>query len=246
LTNRPELTRPDGALLRTENLVKAFGGVTAVDHLNFELPAGELRCLIGPNGAGKSTLFGLLSGLHRPDSGIILFKGEDITRLPPYQRVRRGLCQKFQTTRIYRDLTVAQNLLIAGGARSRGETNERLEWALRTLRLSDELDLRAGRLPHSHQQWLEICLTLATEPDLVLLDEPTAGMTPDETAVTARFLIDLNEHGLTVLVVEHDMAFVRLIAHRVTVLHYGRIFSYGTLEEIEANQEVRRIYLGEQ
>jgi branched-chain amino acid transport system ATP-binding protein len=217
----------------------------AVDHLNFELPAGELRCLIGPNGAGKSTLFGLLSGLHRPDAGRILFKGEDITRLPPYRRVRKGLCQKFQTTRVYRDLTIAQNLLIATGVRSGGE-NKRLEWALRTLDLLSEFEVRAGELPHSHQQWLEICLTLATEPDLLLLDEPTAGMTPDETALTARFLIELNQHGLTVLVVEHDMAFVRHVAHRVTVLHYGRIFSEGTLEEIEDNQEVRRIYLGEQ
>jgi urea transport system ATP-binding protein len=234
-----------GPLLRTADLVKSFGGVKAVDHVNLELAAGELRCLIGPNGAGKSTLFGLLSGLHRPDSGRILFKGEDITRLPPYRRVRKGLCQKFQTTRIYRDLTVAQNLLIAGGIRLRGN-NPRLGWALRTLELSPELKVRAGELPHSHQQWLEICLTLATEPDLLLLDEPTAGMTPDETALTARFLIDLNQHGLTVLVVEHDMAFVRLIAHRVTVLHYGRIFGEGTLEEIEANHEVRRIYLGEQ
>jgi urea transport system ATP-binding protein len=234
-----------GPLLRTENLVKSFGGIMAVDHLNFELPAGELRCLIGPNGAGKSTLFGLLSGLHRPDAGRILFNGEDITRLPPYRRVRKGLCQKFQTTRVYRDLTIAQNLLIATGVRSGGE-NKRLEWALRTLDLLSEFEVRAGELPHSHQQWLEICLTLATEPDLLLLDEPTAGMTPDETALTARFLIELNQHGLTVLVVEHDMAFVRHVAHRVTVLHYGRIFSEGTLEEIEDNQEVRRIYLGEQ
>jgi branched-chain amino acid transport system ATP-binding protein len=237
--------QPTTPLLRTENLVKAFGGVTAVDHLDFELAVGELCCLIGPNGAGKSTLFGLLSGLHQPDMGRILFKGEDVTRLPPYRRVRKGLCQKFQTTRIYRDLTVAQNLLIASAVPFGGE-NERLNWALRTLDLASKLEARAAELPHSHQQWLEICLTLATGPDLLLLDEPTAGMTPDETELTARFLIDLNKHGLTVLVVEHDMAFVRYIAHRVTVLHYGRIFSDGTLEEIEANNEVRRIYLGEQ
>ncbi len=233
-----------GALLRTESLVKAFGGVTAVDHLNFELAAGELRCLIGPNGAGKSTLFGLLSGLHWPDEGAILFRGEDITRLPPYRRVRKGLCEKFQTTRIYRDLTVEQNLLIAGGNRLE-DRNARLKWALREVGLASQRAIRAGALAHSHQQWLEICLTLATDPVLILLDEPTAGMTPDETALTARFLVELNQDGLTVLVVEHDMAFVRQIARRVTVLHYGRIFSEGTLEEIERNQEVRRIYLGE-
>ena len=154
------------------------------------------------------------------------------------------MCQKFQTTRIYRDLTVAQNLLIASGVQIERE-NERLRWALRSLDLASRIEVKAGELPHSHQQWLEICLTLSTEPDLLLLDEPTAGMTPDETARTARFLIDLNKHGLTVLVVEHDMEFVRYIARRVTVLHNGQIFSEGVLEEIEANQEVRQIYLGE-
>jgi branched-chain amino acid transport system ATP-binding protein len=245
MTNPGHPTIEADPLLRTENLVKAFGGVTAVDHLAFELAAGELRCLIGPNGAGKTTLFGLLSGLHQPDVGRILFRGEDVTRLPPYRRVRKGLCQKFQTTRIYRDFTVAQNLLIASVVPFGGE-NERLNWALRTLDLASRLEARAGELPHSHQQWLEICLALATGPVLLLLDEPTAGMTPDETELTARFLIDLNKHGLAVLVVEHDMAFVRYIAHRVTVLHYGRIFSEGTLGEIEANHDVRRIYLGEQ
>jgi ABC-type uncharacterized transport system ATPase subunit len=234
------------ALLRAEGLTKSFGGILAVDHLNFTLAPGELRCLIGPNGAGKSTLFNLISGLTRVDEGRILFKDCDITRLPPYRRVRRGLCQKFQTTRVYRGMTVAQNLLIAtGGATPDRERNGRLGWALTALHLERERDVRAGALPHSHQQWLEICLALATVPELLLLDEPVAGMTPEETALTARFLDELNHQGLAVLVVEHDMTFVRQIGRNVTVLHYGRIFSAGTLEEIEANQEVRRIYLGE-
>ena len=233
-------------VLRADDLTKSFGGIRAVDHLNLTLTRGELRCLIGPNGAGKSTLFGLLSGLHRPDAGHIVFKGEDITNLQPFQRVRKGLCQKFQTTRIYRTLTVAQNLLIAGGTRRSSRTkNGRLRWALNTLSLDLESEMPSGELSHSHQQWLEICLALATEPDLLLLDEPTAGMTPEETELTAQFVINLNRQGLTVLVVEHDMAFVRYIAQRVTVLHYGRIFTEGSLEEIESNREVRRIYLGE-
>jgi len=233
-------------LLRAEDLTKSFGGIRAVEHLNLTLASGELRCLIGPNGAGKSTLFGLLSGLHRPDAGHIVFKGEDITNLQPFQRVRKGLCQKFQTTRIYRALTVAQNLVIAGGTpRSSRRKNGKLSWALSTLGLDSEGEVPAGKLSHSHQQWLEICLALATEPDLLLLDEPTAGMTPEETELTAQFVVNLNRHGLTVLVVEHDMAFVRYIAQRVTVLHYGRIFTEGSLDEIEANHEVRRIYLGE-
>jgi branched-chain amino acid transport system ATP-binding protein len=234
------------ALLRTEGLTKSFGGVLAVDHLSFALAPGEMRCLIGPNGAGKSTLFSLLSGLQYPDHGRILFKGDDVTGLPAYRRVRKGVCLKFQTTRVYRGMSVAQNLLIAGGdGRSSRKDNARLDWALGALRLDAELDVPAGTLPHSHQQWLEICMALATAPELLLLDEPAAGMTPEETALTTRFLIDLNDQGLAVLVVEHDMAFVRQIGRSVTVLHYGRIFSEGTLDEIEANQEVRRIYLGE-
>jgi branched-chain amino acid transport system ATP-binding protein len=235
-----------GPLLHAEGLTKSFGGVLAIDRLDFELQPGELRCLIGPNGAGKSTLFGLLSGLHRPDQGRIVFRGEDITRLPPYRRVRGGLCQKFQTTRIYRNMTVAQNLLIAcGGARAASASNGRLDWALAALELDSERETPAAALPHSHQQWLEVCLALATAPHLLLLDEPTAGMTPEETALTARFIVELNQRGLAVLVVEHDMTFVRQIGHRVTVLHYGRVFSEGTLDQIEGNREVRRIYLGE-
>ena len=231
-------------LLRVEGLTKAFGGIRAVDELNLAVAAGELRCLIGPNGAGKSTLFSLLAGIHQPDAGRIIFKGEDITELSPFRRVRKGICLKFQTTRIYRGLTVGENLTIARG-KVRG-TNGRLEWALGVLGLAGETARPAGELSHSHQQWLEICLALATEPELLLLDEPTAGMTPEETALTADFVIKLSGQGVTILVVEHDMAFVRHIARGVTVLHYGRVFADGTLEEIEANHEVRRIYLGEQ
>jgi branched-chain amino acid transport system ATP-binding protein len=243
------LTHPvgdDAAVLRADDLTKSFGGIRAVDHLNLTLVHGELRCLIGPNGAGKSTLFGLLSGLHRPEAGHIVFKGEDITNLRPFQRVRKGLCQKFQTTRIYRALTVAQNLVIADRKpRSASRKKGRLSWALSTLGLDSQGEVPAGELPHSHQQWLEICLALATEPDLLLLDEPTAGMTPEETELTARFVVNLNRQGLTLLIVEHDMAFVRYIAQWVTVLHYGRIFTEGSLDQIESNHEVRRIYLGE-
>jgi urea transport system ATP-binding protein len=243
----PASTVSDGlVVLGAKDLTKSFGGIRAVDHLDLTLARGELRCLIGPNGAGKSTLFGLLSGLHRADAGHIVFKDEDITNLKPFQRVRRGLCQKFQTTRIYRALTVAQNLVIADRTpRSSRRKNGRLSWALSTLGLDSEGEVPAGELSHSHQQWLEICLALATEPDLLLLDEPTAGMTPEETELTAQFVVNLNRQGLTVLVVEHDMAFVRYIAQRITVLHYGRIFTEGSLSEIESNHEVRRIYLGE-
>ena len=234
-------------LLRAENLTKSFGGIRAVDHVSFTVARGELRCLIGPNGAGKSTLFSLLSGLQKPDAGRIVLKDEDITYLSPYRRVRKGVCQKFQTTRIYRGLTVDQNLLIARAAQgSLGDADGRLGWALETVGLARQLTVLAGELIHSHQQWLEICLALATEPELLLLDEPTAGMTPEETALTAEFVVNLNGQGMTVLVVEHDMAFIRHLAGQVTVLHYGRIIAEGSLSEIETNQDVRRIYLGEQ
>lgn len=235
---------PGEILLRTTDLTKSFGGIRAVDHLNLTIARGELRCIIGPNGAGKSTLFSLLTGLHRADGGRILFRGEDITRLAPFRRVQKGICEKFQTTRIFRGLTVGQNLLIPRAMR--GSEDGRLKWALETLGLADEIDRPGGELYHSHQQWLEICLALATGPDLLLLDEPTAGMTPEETALTAQFVVDLNAHGVTVLVVEHDMAFVRYIARQVTVLHYGRIFAEGALAEIESDRDVRRIYLGEE
>lgn len=234
-------------ILHVENLTKAFGGVRAVDHLDLAVARGELRCVIGPNGAGKSTLFALLSGIHEPDAGRIVFKGEDITHLPPFKRVRKGLCQKFQTTRVYRGLTVAQNLVIACGSHGgRGEANGRLAWALETLGLARRGDTPAGELSHSEQQWLELCLALATEPDVLLLDEPTAGMTPQETSLTAEFVVNLSRQGVTVLVVEHDMAFIRQIGGHVTVLHYGRAFADGSLAEIETNHEVRRIYLGEE
>jgi ABC-type uncharacterized transport system ATPase subunit len=156
----PASTVSDGlVVLGAKDLTKSFGGIRAVDHLDLTLARGELRCLIGPNGAGKSTLFGLLSGLHRPDAGHIVFKDEDITNLKPFQRVRRGLCQKFQTTRIYRALTVAQNLVIADRTpRSSRKKNGRLSWALSTLGLDSEGEVPAGELSHSHQQWLEICL----------------------------------------------------------------------------------------
>lgn len=231
-------------LLETRDLSKSFGGIRAVDHLTLAVEEGELRCLIGPNGAGKSTLFNLITGLQRPDGGRILFRGTDITRLQPYHRVRLGISEKFQTTRVYRGLTVAENLLLARPSGS--GTNGTLAWALEALGLNDKTKQRAGEISHSHQQWLEICLALATRPRLLLLDEPTAGMTPEETALTARFVLDLNAQGLTILVVEHDMAFVRYIARQVTVLHYGRIFADGTLAEIEADHDVRRIYLGEE
>lgn len=235
-----------GLILEVVNVSKSFGGVEAVSGFNLQMPPGELRSLIGPNGAGKSTLFSLVTGLYPVDSGEIYLSGQAITKLPSYQRVRHGISLKFQTTRIYHNLTVAENLQVPYHDNHKGEHNTGiLEWALESFGLSHSMNVRVRNLSHGHQQWLEICLALTTAPKLLLLDEPTAGMTPEETYRTADFVKDLNATGMSILVVEHDMSFIRQLTCRVTILHNGRVFTEGSMEEIEANQEVRRIYLGE-
>jgi branched-chain amino acid transport system ATP-binding protein len=233
-------------ILATKRLVKRFGGVTAADDVSVSVERGELRCLIGPNGAGKSTLFALLCGIYRPDSGLVQLNGRDVTSLQAFQRVRRGLGLTFQTNRTYHALSVRQNLETALGAprSDRPEGAEsRYQYAIERFGLRD-LDRPARELPHHQLQWLEIAMALASGPDVLLLDEPTAGMSPDETLQTARVLKHLNGEGLTIVVVEHDIAFVRELAQVVTVLHQGRIFAEGTVAEITEHQDVRRIYLG--
>jgi ABC-type uncharacterized transport system ATPase subunit len=236
-------------LLETERLDKAFGGVVAADAVDLAIEPGEVRCIIGPNGAGKSTLFALLCGIHRPDRGKILFKEHDITRVPPFGRVRRGLGMTFQTNRAYHALSIRQNLSIPReGARTVGEgdpAGARWAYALERFGLDPASELPARELPHHQLQWLEIAMVLAGGPEFLLLDEPTAGMSPNETRQTAAVLRHLNETGLTIIVVEHDIAFVREVASRVTVLHQGRIFAEGSVAEITAHADVRRIYLGQ-
>jgi branched-chain amino acid transport system ATP-binding protein len=238
---------PADAILATELLAKRFGGVVATEDVSLEVPAGELRCIIGPNGAGKSTLFSLLCGIYRPDAGRILLKGRDVTALPAFRRVRLGLGLTFQTNRAYHGLSVRQNLeapMRLGGAVRDAAAEERFRHALDRFGLDPESLLPARELPHHQLQWLEIAMVLAAGPDVLLLDEPTAGMAPEETLATARVLQHLNRSGLTIVLVEHDIAFVREVAQRVTVMHQGRIFVEGTIEEITAHQDVRRIYLG--
>jgi branched-chain amino acid transport system ATP-binding protein len=234
-------------ILRAEGLAKRFGGVVAADGLTIEVPRGELRCVIGPNGAGKSTLFSLLSGISHPDGGRVYFKSEDVTRLPAFRRVRRGLGLTFQTNRVFHRLSVRQNLdaaIDAVRADRRGDANERYQFALQQFGLEPMSEVYAKELPHHQQQWLEFAMVLAAGPEVVLLDEPTAGMSPEETLKTAAVLKHLNARGLTIVVVEHDISFVREVAQRVTVLHQGRIFTEGTVSEITNHADVRRIYLG--
>lgn len=235
------------AILRAESLAKRFGGIVAASGIDLAVHPNELRCIIGPNGAGKSTLFSLLCGIYRPDAGRVLLKGEDVTRVLAFGRVRMGLGLTFQTNRAYHNLSIRQNLEIATrGAHAvrPSEAEKRFHYALSLFDLDASADAPARELPHHKLQWLEIAMVLAGGPEILLLDEPTAGMSPDETMQTARVLQHLNQTGLTIIVVEHDIAFVREVAQVVTVLHQGRIFAEGSVAEITAREDVREIYLG--
>jgi urea transport system ATP-binding protein len=231
------------AILVVEHLAKRFGGVVATDDVSLTIHSGGLQCIIGPNGAGKSTFFSLLCGIQRPDAGRILLEGREITRLAPFARVRLGLGLTFQTNRTFGELSVRQNLAVPMALRS-GDGEERYRYALQAFELSETDETLAREIPHHQRQWLEILMVLAGGPRIVLLDEPTAGMSPEETSHTAKVLRHLNSAGLTIVVVEHDIAFVREVADRVTVMHYGRIFADGPLAEVTARQDVRDIYLG--
>jgi branched-chain amino acid transport system ATP-binding protein len=234
-------------ILRTEGLAKRFDGVVATSDVSISIPRGELRCIIGPNGAGKSTLFSLLCGIYRPDAGSVFLKGDDVTRLPAFRRVRRGLGLTFQTNRAFHRLSVRQNLsavLQIARADRPADAEGRYRFALERFGLDPDSEMPAKELPHHRLQWLEIAMVLAAGPDIVLLDEPTAGMSTDETLHTGAVLKHLNASGLTIVVVEHDVAFVRDVAQRVTVVHQGRVFAEGTVDEITEHADVRRIYLG--
>ncbi len=233
-------------ILETRDLNKWFGGLHVTGGINFALEQGEIHCLIGPNGAGKSTFFRLILGEHLPTSGQILYEGAEITRAKPFERIRRGISVKFQVPGIFKALSVRQNLQIAlQHHRHPSELNDEIDRLLDFLKLTEVRTQLAGNLSHGQKQWLEIGMAVGLKPRLLLLDEPTAGMTPDETAATGEMVQALNRDGVTVLAVEHDMAFVRQIAHKVTVLHFGKIFAQGTIDEIVADERVAAIYLGD-
>ncbi|MET0971732.1 MAG: ABC transporter ATP-binding protein [Tardiphaga sp.] len=232
-------------ILETRDLNKRFGGLHVTANVNFALDDGELHCLIGPNGAGKSTFFRLILGEHLPSSGHIIYAGEDITAMKSFQRIRRGMSVKFQVPGIFKALSARQNLEIAlqhhlESASLAAEVDRLLSF----LNLSDVGPQYAGNLSHGQKQWLEIGMAISLKPKLLLLDEPTAGMSPAETHATGEIVKTLNADGVTVLAVEHDMSFVRQVARRVTVLHLGKIFAQGTIDEIVADERVAEIYLG--
>jgi branched-chain amino acid transport system ATP-binding protein len=232
-------------LLETRALNKRFGGLHVTADVNLSLVSGEIHCLIGPNGAGKSTLFRLILGEYPPSSGAVLYAGEDITTLLPHQRVRKGISVKFQVPGIFAALSVRQNLEIALQHHlQEADLSAEVERLLAFLGLADNARQSAVSLSHGQKQWLEIGMAVSLKPRLLLLDEPTAGMSPDETRATGRIVQQLNAQGVTVLAVEHDMDFVRQVAQRVTVLHFGRIFAQGSIDAIMADDRVAEIYLG--
>lgn len=234
-------------LLETRSLKKSFGGLTVLDGVDLEIREGEVRCLIGPNGSGKSTLLKTIMGLHAPDDGSITFLSERIDGKRPFEIVRRGLSIKFQIVSIFRELTVYQNLRVPAqrlGLDSDARI-ERIQRMLETISLMNHSDTTAGNLSHGQQQWLEIGMAIVNDPRLLILDEPTAGMTPDETAETAQIVARLNaERGTAVVVVEHDMNFVRYLDRPISVLHQGRIFFEGSLEQVRVNSKIDEIYFG--
>jgi len=238
-------TTNEAPLLVLDGVSKRFGGLLAVSDLHLVVQRGELRCLIGPNGAGKSTVFKLIMGFERASSGRITFDGARIDSWPTWRRARQGLSIKMQIPGIYPELSVHDNMRVAaqyhvGG----GQMEESIERLLARVGLGGMSRALAKNLSHGQQQWLEIGMALSVNPTLLLLDEPTAGMGPGETEATARLVESLNADGVTIMVIEHDMTFVRQIARKVTVMNLGRLFAEGTIAEIETNRGVTDIYLG--
>jgi branched-chain amino acid transport system ATP-binding protein len=246
-TEAARVTSNEEFILETEGLTKRFGGLVAVDDVDYQLPFGEIRCLIGPNGAGKSTFFKMLAGRLQPTLGRIMYKGENITDLEPHERARRGMSIKFQDVSVYFNLSVRENLRIPIQRYHQGTAiHAAIADLLELVRLEGKENVPVDNLSHGEQQWLEIAMATAIEPELLLLDEPTAGMTIEETEQTGDLIQSLTDRGMTVVVVEHDINFVRRIAEMVTVLHNGKVFAEGTVSEIENNEGVQRIYLGQE
>jgi urea transport system ATP-binding protein len=240
-------------LLALEDVTVSFDGFKAVNALNLYVDKNELRVIIGPNGAGKTTVLDLICGRTKVTGGSIKFKDQEITGLKEQEIVRRGIGRKFQTPSIYEDLTVFENLEISVprgrdviGAlfwKRTPDVVERVRDIARTIFLEEQIDRLAETLSHGQKQWLEIGMLLIQEPELMMLDEPVAGMSISERARTAE-LLELVSKGRSVIVIEHDMKFVESIADRVTVLHQGKVLAEGSMDAIQSNPQVKEVYLG--
>ena len=250
------------ALLEVKNLTKNFGGLTAVGDVNIELGASELVGLIGPNGAGKTTLFNLLTGVYEPSEGTVSLDGEILNGMPTYKIAAAGLSRTFQNIRLFKDLSVLDNVLIAMGTRKKSkliasflrlpdyykQEAEMKKEALELLAIFD-LDVKhdslAKNLPYGEQRRLEIVRALATQPKILFLDEPAAGMNPQETAELTALIKQIQQQfNITILLIEHDMSLVMNVTERIYVLEYGRLIAHGTPEEIKNNNRVIEAYLG--
>ena len=243
-------------MIKVEGLTKSFGGLTAVNNVSFQIKENELSSIIGPNGAGKSTLFNLLTGHISPDEGKIIFRGRDITDMPPHAICRMGIGRSFQRQNIFPRLSTFENIQIAifsakkisGSLFTRAEKKFKEETCevLKYVGLYEKMHVKGGQLAYGDQKRLEIGIALAIEPSLILFDEPTAGMSPGETHEITELIQQLvREHGLTLVFVEHDMEIVFGISEKIKVMHQGSIIFEGNPEEVRANEEVQRIYLGE-
>ena len=239
--------------LAVEDLTVSFDGFKAIDNLTLYIDKNELRVIIGPNGAGKTTLLDLICGKTKASAGSIKFKNEELTKLPEHTRVRRGIGRKFQTPSIYENLTVFQNLEVSFpkgrsvlGAlffKCDDEVKARVQVVAEEVGLADLLPIEAGLLSHGQKQWLEIGMLLMQEPELLMLDEPIAGMSARERELTAELLKRICTNR-AVIVIEHDMDFVKQIAHKVTVMHQGRILAEGSMEKVQNDPKVIDVYLG--
>jgi branched-chain amino acid transport system ATP-binding protein len=239
-------------ILAATDVQKRYGPVTALADAGIEVEAGEIHGLIGPNGSGKSTLMHVIAGRTLPDSGAVVLDGADITTDRPSARARKGLSIKFQLARVYREQTVEENLLLAlqvstslAGlvfSRSRARLRPEIDRALADFGLTAVRSRAAGELSHGEQQWLEIAMAMATEPKVLLLDEPTGGMSPQERTRTGE-LIRAAAQRCAIVIVEHDLDFIRGLCDRITVLHQGRRIATGTPAEIERDPEVAEVYL---
>jgi len=239
--------------LAVEDLTVSFDGFKAIDNLTLYIDKNELRVIIGPNGAGKTTLLDLICGKTKASAGSIKFRNEELTKLPEHTRVRRGIGRKFQTPSIYENLTVFQNLEVSFpkgrsvlGAlffKCSDEVKARVQVVAEEVGLADALPMEAGLLSHGQKQWLEIGMLLMQEPELLMLDEPIAGMSARERELTAELLQRICKNR-SVIVIEHDMDFVKQIAHKVTVMHQGKILAEGSMEKVQNDPKVIDVYLG--
>ena len=243
-----------GCILYIEGLTVSFDGFKALNDLNLYIDEGELRCIIGPNGAGKTTMMDVITGKTRPDKGTVFFgQNHDLSKMTEYEISHAGIGRKFQKPTVFLNHTVFENLELALKAEKNvwtsltkslsSEQEDLIEKDLETIGLTEQMNLRAGLLSHGQKQWLEIGMLLVQDPKLLLIDEPVAGMTHQETERTAELLASLaGKHS--VVVVEHEMDFIRSIANRVTVLHEGSVLAEGKMEDVQEDPKVMEVYLG--